>query len=1098
MATITSADFDAANAGFNALSSDTTRIYYDGDMTISAEGEPTAPANTRTDFGGAFSDDLPFTLVVPRLAIGTTELNTLRNGTIITTDGAPNFGTAADYTFTVACNVDWENINFMCSNGGTNGWGLAGSGVTVRPVGRVVGCTFGTTAMTAGGTPGLMDTFSLTRDNNFSSAIPGAGEWAVSTVFEGNSREPSRDPADWVGGGINIDTSNVFTNIGNANIGDITTVTIAGSAGDVVLTVQNGLISGSDYDFEITAATGNALTTGEYPGAGTAGSSLDITFATAGTAGVAGPEGLWFVNLANVDASFVFANNAFDAAVLNTAAAGNYVIGLSFAGTTRAQGSNNLYTMRINNFTSVGPWTVVMNNSFANNAAAPYAVGAGAAGIVHYQSNGYPGAGLSVLLINERYEGNALFLSRRGGGEGTYISTYAWNPTFITPASATIADAKLLGVGSNNIYQVPTGTTDRAMTFDAQYPSISDGTIVSSSNGYLVQVGANIVTGANDVVSTAPAVRDFVSGDLIATPVVLRAKSYTHLIDTTVTSEIDAIENSGGNNGSFSFTESSATTADVDTSLIAGTFAETRALNGSAVAHNEGAALYSRLKADWYGEDGLNEPLTSFAGTSTAGTISSIHNIDLSDAVGSASVDATSGIVLPASAGVTGDSVYSAISTTGNITLRVPSTNMSLTGTILSLGAVAISGGTLAGTLNMTAGVTFDGVEFDGTINLVSDAQLDLSTCTFGSNFAVSSSTARTVLLSADTSSAVQTIFTDAGWTVTFPATTGTLAIQPQRNGRYGVKRMYQGTLDNQWVAPTDMVAGTSYDIALTSDDNWSDGDYIEVWYKYDSDVANSSATSSLIYQESVYRHDFTGASPGNITSGSVAFSVPITTVIVGTILPSEATISTDSNTVVTGANTTSAVVQFGVQGASTTRTVNQSQGFAAEISNRDDYFDVWFDRSASATLLDYGLTASGSAAMNWNTDAITFASAETTTSTLDVGGTPTQVTVPAAQGVTNWSIISGSTGAFTLKRAGSDEVAVTLAGGASLAQVVSAAEIGVNQSSRLNEVDVNVSDIETIVNEIVVDTREIQTDVDSMRTNRLLGLKPQSAKPEA
>ena len=233
------------------------------------------------------------------------------------------------------------------------------------------------------------------------------------------------------------------------------------------------------------------------------------------------------------------------------------------------------------------------------------------------------------------------------------------------------------------------------------------------------------------------------------------------------------------------------------------------------------------------------------------------------------------------------------------------------------------------------------------------------------------------------------------------------------------------------------------------------------------------------------------GASPGNITSGAVAFAAPVTTVIVGTILPSEASISTDSNTAVTGANTTSAVVQFGVQGASTTRTVNQSQGFAAEISNRDDYFDVWFDRSASASLLEYGLTASGSAAMNWNTDAITFASAETTTSTLDVGGTPTQVTVPAAQGVTNWAIISGSTGVFTLKRAGSDEVAVTLAGGASLAQVVSAAEIGVNQSSRLSDVDMNVTDIEAIVNEIAIDT-------DTLRKFKLLGLKPQTVKEDS
>ena len=62
---------------------------------------------------------------------------------------------------------------------------------------------------------------------------------------------------------------------------------------------------------------------------------------------------------------------------------------------------------------------------------------------------------------------------------------------------------------------------------------------------------------------------------------------------------------------------------------------------------------------------------------------------------------------------------------------------------------------------------------------------------------------------------------------------------------------------------------------------------------------------------------------------------------------------------------------------------------------------------------------------------------------------------------------------------------------------MTTAAELGVNRSSRLNEVDTNVTDIETLVNEIVVDTREIQTDVDAMRTNRLLGLKPQTAKPE-
>ena len=744
MAEITSDSFDATNAGFNALSSDTTRIYYDGDMTVSAEGEPTAPANTRTDFSGAFSDDLPFTLVVPRLAIGTTELNTLRNGTIITTDGAPNFGTAADYTFTVACNVDWENINFMCSNGGTNGWGLAGSGATVRPVGRVENCTFGTTAMTEGGGGDIF------TDSTYDISIgSGSTYWIASSTI---------------------------------TFAELQTIFPIGT---VIVEAPNAAAAATAVQRTVTGHSNSSSNEGLQVGGGfspntTAGNNIYIVTTEPATDPV--PEGLWFVNLANVDASFVFANNAFDAAVLNTAAAGNYVIGLAFAGTTRAQGANNLYTMRINNFTSVGPWTVVMNNSFANNAAAPYAVGAGAAGIVHYQSNGYPGAGLSVLLINERYEGNNLFLSRRGGGVGTYISTYAWNPTFITPASATIADVKLLGVGSNNIYQVPTGTTDRSLTFDAAYPSISDGTIVSSSNGYLVQVGDSIETQANDVVSTAPAVRDFVTGDLIATPVVLRAKSYTHLVDTTVTSDLNALENSGGNSGAFSFTESNATTADVDTALIAGTFAATRALDGSAVAHNEGAALYSRLKADWYGEDGLNEPLTSFANTATAQTISSTHNIVINNTVGSVSVDATSGIVIPASAGITGDATYNTISTTGTINISVPSTNMSLsTGTSsFTIGATSISGGALTGIMAITDGATFNNVEFNGTLFLYSGTQLDLSTCTFGSTFSASNGTGKTVTLPLGTSQAIQDIFTDGGWTVVFPAIEYDIAFPPQ------------------------------------------------------------------------------------------------------------------------------------------------------------------------------------------------------------------------------------------------------------------------------------------------------------------------------
>ena len=1064
MAEITSASFDAANAGFLQLSSDTTRVYFDADLTIDAEGEPTG--STRTDFGGAFSDELPFTLITSALAINTTELNVMRNGTVITTNGAAGFGNSADYTFRTACNVDWDNMNFMCSNGLVNGWGLAGSGSTVRPVGQVVNSTFGTTAMTPGGAPGASDTFSLTRDNNFSSAIPGAGEWAISTVFRGNSREPSRDPADWVGGGINIDTSNTFTNVGDANIGDITTVTIAASGGDVVLTVQNGQIDGSDYDFEITAATGNALTTGEYPGAGTAGSSLDITFAEAGTAGVAGPVGNWFVNLSNVDASFVFANNALDAAVLNTAAAGNYVVGLAFAGTVRQQSNNNnSYTIRINSFarayegeTNTSPWTLMMNNSFANNATTPYAAGVGNDAIAHYETNNVPG-GSTVLMVNEQFEGDAFFAAKRNGTSATFVSTYAWNPTFITPASATIADAKLVGVGSDVIYQVPTGATNRVSEFATQYPTITDGIIVNSSNGFLVQAGSLAISPNNATSLEGTAARSFTDGSLLVTPVTKRAKSYTHLVDTVVTSDINLIENSGGSTGAFSFTTEQATTADVDASLVSAPIATVIAYDGSATFHNSGSALYSRLKADWYSEDGLDESLADFAGTATAGTISSVHNINLSNTVASASVDATSGIVLPASAGITGDSTYSAISTTGTISVGVDCTDMSLTGSTVTITAVTIDGGTLSGLLDIVDGATFSGgVNFDGTLNAFTGTSLDLSNVRFGSSFAVTagSGAGKTVTVSNDTSTAHQTLLTNAGWTVQLPPTLATLTIRPTVNGRYGVKRVYQGGAVTNFIAPTDFVAGADLDIALTSADEWVDGDYLEVWYKYDSDIATTT-----IYQEGVFRHNFTGSSPDNVTNGTVAFSAPITTIIVGNVVASGAGIATDSNTAVSNSGTTTQVVQYGVTGAGDegVRTVNQSQGLAVEIANRDDYFNTWFYRSNTTPLLTLGIAASGAAAEEWNTDAITFASGVTTVSSLLVSGTPTNVTVPRAQGVTNWGTIAGSTGAFSLSRAGSDEVAVTLAGGASLGQVVNAARQGIDTSTTAAK----VSDIENV-----------------------------------
>ena len=694
MADITSNSFDAANAGFNQLSSDTTRVYFDADLTIDDEGEPTG--SIRTNFGGAFSDELPFTLVTSALSIDTTELNVMKNGTIITTAGAAGFGNTADYTFRAACNVDWDNVNFMCSNGLVNGWGLAGAlGGGNRPVGQVINSTFGTTAMT-GGAPVAAASFTTNTYDTGGTVGNDAGEWLYDPDCDFNTAPPSgastitianlvgqcfHHPYQSFGLGANPTTDDAF-------LDTLTWVVVRTTAGDITMNIgSRAEPAGNDSRWTVISATSDLTTT-------TGNNMTNVVwdfFTEEPVAGEAMPMGNWFVNLSNVDPSFVFANNALDAAVLNTANAGNYVIGLAFAGTIRQQSAgNNSYTIRINQFTGAyagetnnSPWTIMMNNSFRNNATTPYAAGVGNAAIAHYETNNVPG-GSTILMINEQFEGDAFFAAKRGGNSSIFRSTYGWNPTFITPASVTIADVKLVGVGSDIIYQVPTGATNRVSTFATQYPTITDGIVVNSSNGFLVEAGALTISPDNATSLEGTAARAFADGSLLVAPVTKRAKSYTHLVDTIITSEIDTIENTGGNSGSFSFTEESATTADVDASLVSAPIATVIAYDGSNRLHNEGAALYSRLKADWYSEDGLNESLVGFAGTQTPSTISSIHDIDLSNTVGSVSVNNSNGIIIPASAGITGDAVYNTIFTTQAITIGVNVTDMTLsaTGTI--------------------------------------------------------------------------------------------------------------------------------------------------------------------------------------------------------------------------------------------------------------------------------------------------------------------------------------------------------------------------------------------------------------------------------
>ena len=336
------------------------------------------------------------------------------------------------------------------------------------------------------------------------------------------------------------------------------------------------------------------------------------------------------------------------------------------------------------------------------------------------------------------------------------------------------------------------------------------------------------------------------------------------------------------------------------------------------------------------------------------------------------------------------------------------------------------------------------------------------------------------------------------GYYVPEPPVSAVLTVRPTVSGRYGVKRVLAGAALTDFIEPTDMVAGQSYDITLNSEDGWLDGDYIEVWYKYDSTLSTQT-----VYQEGTFRHNFEGPSPANVVAGAVQFSPQIADAIVGSTATSTQVGSTRTLT-----RPTTSTLTVELAGYDGSNSANQFSSLAEgiTIANQDNYFDHWFDNRAAGTpLLIY---AEGSGVAWEASTGITFQSGDVVNATVPAqGGGTADVVIPSAQGFTNWSgfVSRGDRGT-------NPEVSSIPAGQATLTSVVAAAEIGVNRSSRLETVDGNVNDIETIVNEIqtnvdaietkidTVDTvvDEIAVDTDTLRKFKLLGLKPQTVKVDS
>ena len=84
-------------------------------------------------FANNFTDDLPATLVVPRLSQRDNGVNVnISNATIVFTAGSATFAAATDnvYSGDNAVTADWniQDCNIVATNGAENGWGQAGNG----------------------------------------------------------------------------------------------------------------------------------------------------------------------------------------------------------------------------------------------------------------------------------------------------------------------------------------------------------------------------------------------------------------------------------------------------------------------------------------------------------------------------------------------------------------------------------------------------------------------------------------------------------------------------------------------------------------------------------------------------------------------------------------------------------------------------------------------------------------------------------------------------------------------------------------------------------------------------------------------------------
>ena len=336
------------------------------------------------------------------------------------------------------------------------------------------------------------------------------------------------------------------------------------------------------------------------------------------------------------------------------------------------------------------------------------------------------------------------------------------------------------------------------------------------------------------------------------------------------------------------------------------------------------------------------------------------------------------------------------------------------------------------------------------------------------------------------------------------------------RGIRYAIRRVPVADDPSELVAPTELTNGTSITYTFNNDrstavaaDNefkeFVDGDRIVVYTKFESNVVTDTTTAD-VYQETTFSFDWVAGETRTIdntnqnriptaTVGiaslagveSLAAKMP-TYVWKKTFTEAEANavepsgISAEAKTKLVADLVAKRAATLDIGGFDALQVTSpQSQALTILIANQAEYFQLWYNRQIGEiseyvgnTLVQFG----GNFQSVWDESSIVFRSGNTETITAPLSVTPftaTDVTIQSQQHVRNWIDYLVEHG-----RSGNVEVLSQDDELASLDTVVLAAEFGIDNSTRVQNIQANTISTDAMVK--------------SMRSNKLLGLRPQSA----